>query len=258
MNTGLHDTCNLGWKLSLVLDGLAPPALLETYESERLPNVQKLINYDKDISRLMTMQLPIGWKGDPNADPNEILGVVMAEASTFTSGLSIAFDTNNINVQGSYKSGTSPAPVLPGQRGPDVQLTKPGTNEMTRLHRETPNNARFHILVFAGDPENTSGSLKMLSEALGQSKVFDSASLPVSWLTISARSGPSAFELLGVTPFGKVFYDEKQTAHQRYGIDVVEGAVVVLRPDGWVGTATMLKAEAVGELEGYFKNILKI
>jgi phenol 2-monooxygenase len=65
MNTGIHDASNLGWKLSMVLDGLASPSLLNTYESERLPNVQKLITYDEDISRLMTVQLPVGWAGDP-------------------------------------------------------------------------------------------------------------------------------------------------------------------------------------------------
>jgi phenol 2-monooxygenase len=56
LNTGIHDAVNLGWKLSLVLQGLVNRDLLHTYESERLPNVQRLINYDKDISRLMTMQ----------------------------------------------------------------------------------------------------------------------------------------------------------------------------------------------------------
>ena len=52
MNIGIHDACNLGGKPSVVLKGLAPPSLLETYEIEHLPNVQKLINYDEDISRL--------------------------------------------------------------------------------------------------------------------------------------------------------------------------------------------------------------
>jgi phenol 2-monooxygenase len=152
MNTGIHDASNLGWKLSMVLDGLASPSLLNTYESERLPNVQKLITYDEDISRLMTMQLPVGWAGDPNADPNEILGTVMDEASTFTSGLSIAFELNVLNVRRTFESIAKLAPVSPGQRGPDVQLQKPGTNEATRLHKETPNNARFHVVVIAGSP----------------------------------------------------------------------------------------------------------
>jgi phenol 2-monooxygenase len=258
MNTGLHDACNLAWKLSMVLKNLAPASLLHTYEGERLPNVMKLINYDKDISRLMTMQLPIGWKGDPNADPNEILGVVMEEASTFTSGLSIAFDANEVNVTGSFTATSSPPPVSAGQRGPDVELQKPGTGEITRLHRETPNIAQFHAVVFAGNPEYTSNSLKVFSEAWESSSLFSSTKVPVRWLTIPAASGPSAYELLGVMPLGKVFYDAKGTAHERYGIDVVKGGVVVLRPDGWVATLTGLGIETVVELEGYFGRVLLV
>jgi phenol 2-monooxygenase len=259
MNTGMHDSVNLGWKLSMVLRNMAPTSLLHTYEGERLPNVQKLINYDKDISRLMTMQLPIGWKGDPNADPNEVLGVVMEEASTFTSGLSIAFDFNTINTRGSFISKSDPAPVIAGQRGPDVQLQKPGTNEATRLHKETPNIARFHVIVFAGDPNYTKSNLKSLSAAVDGWKLCQNAELPISWLTIPAKSGPSAYELLGnIMPFGKVFYDPQHTAHVRYGVDIEKGGIFVLRPDGWVGTATILNENAVGELEKYFGGILSI
>jgi len=36
-NTGIHDGHNLAWKLALVLKGVAGPALLETYETERRP-----------------------------------------------------------------------------------------------------------------------------------------------------------------------------------------------------------------------------
>ena len=36
-NTGIHDAHNLAWKLALVLDGVAGPALLDTYEAERKP-----------------------------------------------------------------------------------------------------------------------------------------------------------------------------------------------------------------------------
>src|SRR5262249_17496803 len=37
MNTGVQDVHNLAWKLAAVLQGWAAPALLDTYESERLP-----------------------------------------------------------------------------------------------------------------------------------------------------------------------------------------------------------------------------
>lgn len=37
LNTGVHDAHNLAWKLAWVLSGRAAPALLDTYEQERLP-----------------------------------------------------------------------------------------------------------------------------------------------------------------------------------------------------------------------------
>ncbi|WP_078314241.1 FAD-dependent monooxygenase [Mycobacterium sp. D16Q16] len=37
MNTGLADADNLGWKLAAVMNGWAPPELLDSYESERRP-----------------------------------------------------------------------------------------------------------------------------------------------------------------------------------------------------------------------------
>lgn len=37
MNTGIQDAYNLGWKLARVASGQAGPALLDTYEEERLP-----------------------------------------------------------------------------------------------------------------------------------------------------------------------------------------------------------------------------
>jgi len=37
MNTGIQDAYNLAWKLALVMQGAAPPALLDSYEAERRP-----------------------------------------------------------------------------------------------------------------------------------------------------------------------------------------------------------------------------
>ena len=44
MNTGLQDSYNLGWKLSLVAAGRAGPSLLDSYEDERLPVAQRLLS----------------------------------------------------------------------------------------------------------------------------------------------------------------------------------------------------------------------
>lgn len=254
MNTGMHDAVNLGWKLSLVLQALANPDLLHTYEAERLPNVQRLINYDKDISRLMTMQLPENWQGDPNADVNEVLGQVMAEAATFSSGLGIYYEPDTyLNLTQS----TGSSSVHPGQRAPDVTLQKPATFEATRLQTITPNVARFYIVLFAGDVALTKENLSAFTDSMPQSHWLFDARHPVSWISIfDGPGGPSAYETLGGMPFGRVYYDGDHSAHARYGIRANEGAVLVLRPDGWVGTVTGLGSGGRAALERYFQRIL--
>jgi 2-polyprenyl-6-methoxyphenol hydroxylase-like FAD-dependent oxidoreductase len=44
MNTGIQDGYNLAWKLAQVIKHGASPALLETYNEERLPNARRLLN----------------------------------------------------------------------------------------------------------------------------------------------------------------------------------------------------------------------
>ncbi|KAL5121525.1 hypothetical protein ACEQ8H_000597 [Pleosporales sp. CAS-2024a] len=254
MNTGMHDAVNLGWKLSLVLQGLAKPDILDTYQAERLPNVQRLINYDKDISRLMTMQLPENWTGDANADPHVVLGLVMKEAAAFSSGLGICYEPDSyLNLAQS----TGLSSVQAGQRAPDVPLQKPATFEATRLQTQTPNHATFYIALFAGHVARTKTFLATFTQAVaGVSWLFD-AKLPIQWILILAGpGGASAFETLGRVPFGKVLYDDDDSAHQRYGIDVDKGAVFVLRPDGWVGTVVEMDEGAAGKLEKYFGRFL--
>lgn len=46
MNTSMHDSWNLGWKLNLAARGLAKPLLLESYEVERMKVAHDLINFD--------------------------------------------------------------------------------------------------------------------------------------------------------------------------------------------------------------------
>lgn len=44
MNTGLQDAYNLAWKLALVVSGGARAALLDSYEDERIPVAERLLN----------------------------------------------------------------------------------------------------------------------------------------------------------------------------------------------------------------------
>ncbi|MDB5497180.1 MAG: FAD-binding monooxygenase, PheA/TfdB family [Phenylobacterium sp.] len=51
LNTSVQDAYNLGWKLALVLQGVASDALLATYESERRPIAEAVLDISSAIAR---------------------------------------------------------------------------------------------------------------------------------------------------------------------------------------------------------------
>jgi phenol 2-monooxygenase (NADPH) len=304
MNAGMHDSVNLAWKLSLVLRGVAKPELLETYDAERRPNAEKLIKYDEDISVLVTGRLPKSWTGDPNTDPHVVLGKILQEAKGFNTGLTIGFGLNMLNLADDREragsairsDGLIPAPAQPGYRAPDVKLLVPALFQSVWLHQITPNHARFHAVVFAGDAEYTRERYQVLSRKIGENRVFSPTkstdnrvtngngyggqheegygaetsnepcfygrasarrSLPLDFLTILAGTAANAWHLLGTEPLGRVYYDHDRSAHRRYDIDSNEGAVVILRPDGWIGALLELEGvDVIAKLEAYFKSFL--
>jgi hypothetical protein len=53
MNTGIGDAADLGWKLEAVIRGWAAPTLLDSYESERIPACERVIEEAmKELRRL--------------------------------------------------------------------------------------------------------------------------------------------------------------------------------------------------------------
>jgi 3-(3-hydroxy-phenyl)propionate hydroxylase len=58
MCQGLRDACNLAWKLSLVVRGQAPEALLDTYAEERRPHVVETTRLAKAFGRIISERDP--------------------------------------------------------------------------------------------------------------------------------------------------------------------------------------------------------
>jgi 2-polyprenyl-6-methoxyphenol hydroxylase-like FAD-dependent oxidoreductase len=56
MNTGLQDAYNLAWKIALVIKDIASPALLESYNGERLRVAQKLVHTTDRAFSIVTSQ----------------------------------------------------------------------------------------------------------------------------------------------------------------------------------------------------------
>jgi 3-(3-hydroxy-phenyl)propionate hydroxylase len=58
MSQGVRDAANIVWKLSAVLEGRASPAVLDTYEIERRPNVRSVIETTKRLGELICERDP--------------------------------------------------------------------------------------------------------------------------------------------------------------------------------------------------------
>ncbi|MGY4857244.1 FAD-dependent monooxygenase [Cryobacterium sp. AP23] len=56
LNLGIQDAVNLGWKLAAVIDGWAPPGLLDTYFAERHPVAEDVLSLTRAQSELLSIE----------------------------------------------------------------------------------------------------------------------------------------------------------------------------------------------------------
>lgn len=249
LNTGIHDAVNLGWKLAFQIRGLVQPGVLETYSPERMTAVQKLINYDKDISILMSHKWPSWYEGDKAADPYLLLGEIFEQAASFNTGLGISYPANMVNQAAKVELA-----VVSGSRPPDVHFMAPGTNQEVRFQRITYNIAKFWVVVCTGNVGSTRISLLALKAYLAstQGKTL-TTHRAVEFLTICPTIGCSPYEAMGMKPFGDLYFDPSDVAHSRFGVNETKGSIIILRPDGLVGCSGPLERIWVKD---YFSTVL--
>ncbi|MBB6096853.1 2-polyprenyl-6-methoxyphenol hydroxylase-like FAD-dependent oxidoreductase [Deinobacterium chartae] len=129
MNTGLQDAYNLAWKLALVLKGQADPALLDSYEAERRPLAQRLVETTDRFFTMAVQTHPLAVLARTRVVPWLIPRALRLEAAR-----RLVFKTvsqTGIHYRNSRLSaGDLPAsaPVQPGDRFP--WLTVDGTDTL--------------------------------------------------------------------------------------------------------------------------------
>jgi FAD binding domain len=96
MNTGIQDAGNLAWKLHHVLSLGAPESLLDSYDAERRPNAQKLIEFTHQITTLATLtgQEERQMRDDILAAVSRVPGVIEALSLRF-SQIAIGYGDSN-------------------------------------------------------------------------------------------------------------------------------------------------------------------
>ncbi|EIM80353.1 uncharacterized protein STEHIDRAFT_68295 [Stereum hirsutum FP-91666 SS1] len=269
MNASMNDTHNLVWKITHVLRGWADISVLKTYEFERRKYAQDLIDFDKKFSKLFSIKPKIE---DVVADGEDLVeGVTHAEF--FEAFQTYGLFTSGIGVHYAPSAITSPthqhlaSNLIIGERLIPQIVLRGADRRPFEIQDLCPSDSRFKILVFAGLGEPVAPGA---ANAKGTR-----AKVQAERTYGRARKGTEMFDVLVVCMgkketfvhtavpevfrphWSKVLLDDSSAKKQiggdmykNYGIGD-EGAVVVVRPDGYVGTVVPLEG-AMEDLNKYF------
>jgi hypothetical protein len=156
MNTGLQDAYNLAWKLALVIDGKADASLLDSYEAERHPVAQRLLDTTDRGFRLVVSD---SWLA--GLFRTKVLARIAAFAVNRPRVRRLAFRTVS---QTGIHYRASPLSVAladlpkeapqPGDRFPWMHLQLEAGGPVQDLF-EALDDTRFNLLVFGQTPVET-------------------------------------------------------------------------------------------------------
>ena len=181
MNVSMQDSYNLGWKIALVINGIAKRSILKTYQSERRRVAQDLIAFDHRFSRL--------FSGRPAKDAVDEAGISMAEfkdafekGNMFASGLAVDYgasvlvakpgdpadqgDGTDVGPQRTNGSSSSPivkvtgkqhlaSNIKMGMRFPSFQVLNQADARPWPFAHFLKSDGRFRIILFAGNIAST-------------------------------------------------------------------------------------------------------
>ncbi|KAF8555667.1 hypothetical protein OG21DRAFT_1410564 [Imleria badia] len=270
MNASMNDAHNLAWKLALVIRGWAEMSLLPTYESERRKYAQDLIAFDKTFSTLFSGK-PVTANNTDGVSHQQFLKAFQTFGG-FSSGIGVHYGPSVAVTDAHQGLATN---LIIGERVPPQKFVRGADAWPYELQDLLPSDFRYKLLVFTGD----------LGDALQQERIeslVKDLQRPESFLMkyASNKSSKSRFDIITISKgkkeefdflkvpsvlrshWSKVLIDDTDVTgsvggrgYSYYGI-ADEGAIVVVRPDGYVGTIAPLDGAA--EIDEYFARFMKI
>ena len=171
-NSGVQDVDNLCWKLKLVLDGLAPDGLLDTYSEERVQGADENILASTRATDFITPKTAIS-KVFRNAVLDLAESAPFARSFVNSGRLSVpcAYDRSRLNGD---DCASMPRPARPGAPAPDAPtaegwlLERLGrTFQLLAIDAEAPDAWRAHGLTLPRIHLGASGNEPLRSRYLG-------------------------------------------------------------------------------------------
>jgi 3-(3-hydroxy-phenyl)propionate hydroxylase len=220
MNIGIQDAINLGWKLGLVAHSAADPALLDTYNAERYPVEQNVLQLTDFFIKLITTRSSI-----VRAARNFVAPLLIRfhfVQSIFRRRLSqISINYRYSSIVEDHSTGCGPKA---GDRAPDANATIAKNQTETRLFQALTGTNHWLILFSGIDP------LPQSLLTLEQIRLEIEARYGKVISTVAVVPGPdSAVPLAGATT---LLHDKDGALHRLYGVKTP--ALYLIRPDGYI------------------------
>ncbi|KAL5513394.1 hypothetical protein ACEPAH_3793 [Sanghuangporus vaninii] len=291
MNASMNDSHNLAWKITHVLRGWADPSILKTYELERRKYAQDLIDFDRKFAKLFSGK-PRTEENHDGVTHDEFLAAFQ-QFGGFTSGIGIQYSPSQLTHPDNQSLASQ---VEIGKRMPPQIVLCAANGRPYELQDFLPSDTRFKLIVFAGDldAQVQRGRVEAFAAGLGRaggvlerfgdrgrgSKSGQEEGGEKKGMAKGKKPWEDVFEILTImagkketvnytsvpavlrSHWTKVFVDDIDTqglrggrAYLTFGISP-EGAVVVVRPDGYVGMVASLEGGAA-DIETYFTKFMK-
>jgi phenol 2-monooxygenase len=145
MNVSLQDGHNIGWKLGMVLKGLARPALLETYVLERESTATELIDFDRSFTKLFNSK----YREEHGVSLEDVADRFVM-AGRYTAGQAVHYGDSTITTVGEHDQGVA-SKVTVGKRFPSAPVVRFCDAKAMQLVKGLPADGQWYVVVFGGD-----------------------------------------------------------------------------------------------------------
>ncbi|RAQ53028.1 FAD binding domain protein [Aspergillus flavus] len=270
MNTSIQDVSkayNIGWKLRACAEHHCGREILATYEGERKPVAEALINFDRDYLKHFAKQHA--------SNHAEFLDAYL-KGQRFTTGIGIRYPpslliSEDVDVRSLHGG------LVPGLRLPDFQVVNQSDGVPIRIHQRLRADGKFRIVVFPGDvsQEHAMSRLNQFGAWLARSQLdvevshSDGGSEEFFIETITVHAARRAdveledfhealhpwssrwgWNYWNIYADDESYHDGHGEAYQRCGLGRNHDCVVVVRPDGYISVVCEL--ENTGAITSFF------
>jgi 2-polyprenyl-6-methoxyphenol hydroxylase-like FAD-dependent oxidoreductase len=216
MNTGMQDAFNLAWKLAAVIDGRAGDTLLDSYQAERFPVAEKMIEFTHRLSKGGTLTGPPQYIRNAMLKALSRVGPFPRLMAETAAEVNVCYHGSPILVHGTARGAKSVA----GDHFPFVQNRK------------------------VREQLDAAWALGHTTITVPGNATTPAAGLPGRQLLVADTN-------IAVPGYDAVIADPQRQIAQRLGLS--NGGRVVVRPDTYIGTLTALDDTAT--LTEYFTKI---